>query len=610
LCLSLGARASGLIEDEVGALEQRPNPTWHLAGPSQRGIHLGLGASHRRTDDPWLSVDEQGSGNGPVSSKEALSRKLAPGLVHALHLAMDGLEEAHAQLVPALPDLQHHDRLHGVPALLDRRGPALNMAATEPTRKRRRWGDAEEPASATTPATGVPANPSLPAGLQEAIARLNNRATAGIASLGSVPVRVLKRVVVWGLPETVEDATLKTFFVQHLALPPTSAVAIERGQEMGGIVAEFDRPDLATSAMALTGARIGGATIRVARPREYEEALNSRALAAMGAASMAKKREKVVPTVLGITGGDPSSASAAMVQCIQSALGFTVPEPHAPVLPSGLPPNLDSIPRLLPRGPELRLGPSKVLVILNCMSDEDMYDPDTVADIADEIVQEAQRILDEEVEATNLDQSTKRPRGFGTGSIVSHKAPHKGPSVAPVPPPPSPGVPGQITSSLVAKVEQDKPAGESSSSAIISLARPSIIPGAEQPVDLVKTIMGAPLVSQRWPHPDVPGAGRVFIETDSPDTALRLADGLAGRSFNGKILVASFLGERAYQSDHFWGWGYAYGEGAEGKHEALPTPASAPLPGPAVPDGEASTDDEVAGPALEVAGGVLLDDVM
>jgi hypothetical protein len=188
-----------------------------------------------------------------------------------------------------------------------------------------------------------------------------------------------------------------------------------------------------------------------------------------------------------------------------------------------------------------------------------------------------------------------------------------------------------------------KSAAEEAASQAGTLIKTQQVGGGDgrQPKDLVGTLLGGPLVRQRWPHPEVPGAGRVYLQFDSAETAVRMADALAGRSFNGRILVVSFLGERAYASGHFWGWGYAYGTGAEGVGAsasrtaplvAVPAPAEgdatakqppAPSSTGAEPvgvedddddedmstDGDSSDDGVQAGQPVNV-GGMELDDVM
>lgn len=132
----------------------------------------------------------------------------------------------------------------------------------------------------------------------------------------------------------------------------------------------------------------------------------------------------------------------------------------------------------------------------------------------------------------------------------------------------------------------------------------------------------------------------MFLEFDAPETAVRVADALAGRSFNGRILVATFLGERAYAAGHFWGWGFFYGSGAEGVGEEAQRVASeavkrsadgedeeevaddgdgspsaaaqsAKRPKPAAVTDDASTDDEGEddGVATVEVNGIALDDV-
>lgn len=619
-------------------------------------------------------------------------------------------------------------------------------------RKRQRWGSEPTAANpAAFPATHVTAfssthNPRPKVALQAVLAKLQGAVPQfgggpGGAEVPGLAPRMLRRMYVGGLTPGVTETAIKAGLgeaMKTLNFLPDShggpVLSVERKPTNPFAFAEFTTPDAATAAMSLTGSTIAGCLIRVQRPREFNEAMG-----APTGGSQGVQRDKGVPDVMGITGGDPQAAAAAAVQCTHTALGFTVAGPRAPVLPSGLPPNLDGIPRLVPDGPELRLGASRVLVIANCMSEAEASDPARVEELAAAIAAEVEAVLaaetaqllcdreersardpagegDDEggrqpvedkdlgttdhdtkgngkVDLGSTDHDTKgqdeedlgatdhgktgqdeeghdskgpagelseagaqgqggraeadssegggggpgskrgrrarRPRGFGFGRLLSHKAPHAGRGRMPVPPPPSPGVPGQEDSLRptdggaggaalppgaarpVEETDASKRAAEEAASKAGTMIRTQQVGagGGEQPRDLVGTLLGGPLVRQRWPHPEVPGAGRVYLELDRAETAVRVADALAGRSFNGRILVGSFLGERAYESEHFWGWGYAYGSGAEGvgaeAARTAPVVAAAPAdttqpPTPAQPRAAPST---AAVPDLATPGG-------
>ncbi|KAA0149683.1 hypothetical protein FNF31_07178 [Cafeteria roenbergensis] len=470
----------------------------------------------------------------------------------------------------------------------------------------------------------------------------------------------MRRMFVGGLLPGVPESSIKASLAEAMArlgFAPDEhggpVLSVQRNPSNAFAFAEFSSPAAASAAASLSNTIIAGCTVRVQRPREYEEAMGVTPAhsgggggsggggsgsgsgsghaggGGSGGSGHDGGHDGGVPNAIGVTGGDAPNAAAAAVQTIHAGTGYEVALPKAPVLGSGLPPSLHGVPRLTPGGPELRLGPSRVLVVLNCMGDDEAADPAAVSRICSAIVAEAERLLDAEAEIADGEADTTeaeidaemerlrkqaiaatvagsdsspalpsrsdvarriadaksrvRARGFGTGELLSHHAPHAGPGEVPVPPPPSPGVPGQEADSAAptdnggaavvppgaARAVNAKPLlsvmaqREADAGAIVAV-QSRVGPDGAHPSDLVGVLLGGPLVRQRWPHPEVPGAGRVFLEFDSAETAVRVADGIAGRSFNGRILVTSFLGERAYAARHLWGWGYAYGDGAEG----------------------------------------------
>ena len=317
-------------------------------------------------------------------------------------------------------------------------------------------------------------------------------------------------------------------------------------------------------------------------------AFPSSLLRRLSAVPLRRKRQRwdteSLPTENGATSQSGSTEQQAGAQRRRSRFGpagvVVTPAVARPV--PQLPPHLRDIPNI--EASVVRRPPTRVLVFMNVTSQEEMKNRKVFQDVVEDVLYEVERIQ-KPSKSSDKENGVEGGLGIG-GTVLSWKAPRH--TEAKRTPPRSED--DLLMQEEWRKREEDLRLGEADEGTLATFEGKT----------LVESITGEKFRPKRGPQPDVPGLGRIFVEMDSVHAAVRTAEELAGRSFNGRIVVTSFLDEDAYTAGDLWGWAPARSvpqeEKGSGRHGVTPKvtrQANGASPGAGAGDEDDSDDGMV-----------------